>query len=303
MDFEGDTEINPDKTARVPPRGHQDESDEDAEFDHWRTVAEAAGLAPKLSLDDQARRRRMAMRGPARFQPTTEDPEAGAEGSAWSRWEEGRGTATSCLGPDQGAAERGGRRGRGFGGRDQPESMPRPPPRAWPQQAARSERHHPAAAAAEELQERRRRVCAPRWQGGRQGVRFGGDVVVGRTLVVGSSGPRTRTSIAQNEVHQVLGRLRLLDLAEEFLPAGPTSKVVRVRLHSWEAVTQAIGQIRDAGVTSTNSVQPLWAARARTAAETARIGPITRGVRSLKMALESELQAAGRQPLLSVEGA
>lgn len=102
-------------------------------------------------------------------------------------------------------------------------------------------------------------------------------------------------------MHHILNRLQVVHLVDDFLAAGPTSKVVRIRRRAWDAVTEVVALVRDVGITSPNVLQQLWAARARTAAEIAQIGPITRGVRSLKAALEAELQTAGRQPQLCVE--
>lgn len=100
------------------------EDDVDAEFDHWRLAAEAAGLEPHMSTEDQERRRRVAMKGPAQAAPGDR-----GNGGSWSRREAASPASMAPwppnrhIGPEVGGGDGPPRAWRG----GPPEALPRSP--------------------------------------------------------------------------------------------------------------------------------------------------------------------------------
>lgn len=148
--------------------------------------------------------------------------------------------------------------------------------------------------------------AAPAAGGHRRGAANGPQVqpaadAVGRTLVVGTFLPPARTSVARQDVLLILDRLGFSSGVEEVVNMRPTTKVVRVKMASWDSVTQAVQALLDHQATSRWAEQPLWGQRGRTPAEAARVGPIARAVRALKTASDNAM-LKGRRVLWDVEG-
>lgn len=112
----------------------------------------------------------------------------------------------------------------------------------------------------------------------------------GRVLVVGNFKKRTRAWRAQEETQRILEAVGCAPGIEEFLGAGATARVVRVRMQTWEWVTRAVTAIRNAEVFTEAADGRHWGARARakTPEEQERVGPVARGVRSLKEFFEEQ---------------
>lgn len=125
---------------------------------------------------------------------------------------------------------------------------------------------------------------------------------LGRTRVVGTFRGRTMTSVAKSEVLAALDALGLGHLVVEVVGSAPTSKVVRLRLINWDAVTEATTALRTHSVTSSYAEGALWGQRGRTQEEAARVGPISRAVRQLKTLGDDE-QRQGRTLPWTTEGA
>lgn len=102
---------------------------------------------------------------------------------------------------------------------------------------------------------------------------------LGRTLVAGTFRPRTRATQARQEVMASIDRLGLRPLVAEVLGGAPTTKVVRLRLIHWDAVTEAVAALRTHAITSRHADRELWGQQGRTAEEAARVGPVPRAVR------------------------
>lgn len=122
------------------------------------------------------------------------------------------------------------------------------------------------------------------------------DTTAGRTIVAGGFRPRTRAVRAREKVLDLFDRLGVIPDLDQILGGATTTTVVRARLISLDAVTTAVTRTQEVVSGSPSAEGPLWA-RARTAAQAARMGPVARGVRSLKTLAE----AAGSQ--WQVEGA
>lgn len=124
-----------------------------------------------------------------------------------------------------------------------PEGMPQV--QQQPQQQSRLQQ--PTAAAAEPSRPPRPRegAAAAAADPGVGGPRIErATEALGRTLVVGAFRPRTRTSVAKSEVLAALDALGLGHLVVEVIGSAPTSKVVRLRLINWDAVTEATTALR-----------------------------------------------------------
>lgn len=107
-------------------------------------------------------------------------------------------------------------------------------------------------------------------------------------LVVGNFKRRTRAWRAQEETQRILEAIGCAPGIEEFLSAGAMARVVRVRMQSWKWVTKAVTAIRNAEVFTKAAEGRLWGARAKTPKEQERVGPVARGVRSLKELFEEQ---------------
>lgn len=113
------------------------------------------------------------------------------------------------------------------------------------------------------------------------------DLFLSRQAVIGPFGFRTRSSIAKEEVLQVLQDFQLSHLLDSFPGSAPTCENVIVRLVSFEAVQILVQALRSRPVRSSHSTGPLWAIRCRSAEERARSGPVARAVRILNDFRES----------------
>lgn len=123
------------------------------------------------------------------------------------------------------------------------------------------------------------------------------------TAVIGTFSHRTRTATALQEVLESLGQLDLLHLLDEHLPAGPTSKLIRLRMIDLAAVSEVIEALRAHRVQTEHSEAALWASRARSPAEAARTAPVARGVRLLRDWVAGLEARTGRDnPRLEIEG-
>lgn len=78
-----------------------------------------------------------------------------------------------------------------------------------------------------------------------------------------------------------MGYLDMLHLLDEPIPTGPTSKILRLKMVDFAAVTELIEALRTHQIRTDHSEECLWASRARSPAEAARKAPIARGVRLL----------------------
>lgn len=97
-------------------------------------------------------------------------------------------------------------------------------------------------------------------------------------------------------------RLGLRHLVAEVLGSAPTTKVVRLRLVHWDAVTEAVAALRAHAITSRYADRELWGQRGRTMEEAARVGPVSRAIRHLKTLADDE-HRHGRAIRWTVEGA
>lgn len=109
----------------------------------------------------------------------------------------------------------------------------------------------------------------------------------GRTLIMGDFKRRTRTWSAAEEATHIL---EMLDHGKDIIeaePAGPTCKVIRIKLCTWDAVPAAVTAIRSAEVQSELFAGKVRASRARKPEDLACTSAVGRGVRSLKEFLDT----------------
>lgn len=114
-------------------------------------------------------------------------------------------------------------------------------------------------------------------------------------VVVGTWKPHVRASVSTVETLQV--ELVGMDGAVlEVLPGPEVPKVIRVRLRTQADVTAVISRLRQTPMGSEIARGgEVWANRARSQEENARVGPISRGVRALHGHLEA-LRLRGETP-------
>lgn len=127
-----------------------------------------------------------------------------------------------------------------------------------------------------------------------------GDIQLALTTVVGTFKHRTRSATALQEVLQTIGHLGVLRLLDEPIQGGPTSKIIRLRMIEFAAVTELIETLRAKQIRTDHSEGFLWASRARSPAEAARTAPVARGVRLLRDWLAGQGHRVA--PGLEVEG-
>lgn len=128
-----------------------------------------------------------------------------------------------------------------------------------------------------------------------------GDAQLALTAVVGTFRHITRSATAIQEVLQTIGGLDMLHLVEGPIQTGPTSKVVRLRMIDFAAVSEFLEALKAHQIRADHSEDCLWASRARPPAEAARTAPVARGVRLLRDWLASS-QGRRLAPRLEVEG-